>query len=70
MSIVVDLSRFLVGPVFEAIGRDPVLFAKVEVDPEFGSVFWPNGADIAPETLATLRETAVSSQRFLNFKSN
>ena len=31
--------------------RDPALFAKVWVDPEAETVVWPNGADVAPETL-------------------
>lgn len=31
--------------------RDPVLFAKVWVDHEAETIVWPNGADVAPETL-------------------
>jgi len=31
--------------------RDPVLFAQVYVNHEFGIIEWPNGADVAPETL-------------------
>lgn len=31
--------------------RDPALFAKVWVDHEAETVVWPNGADVAPETL-------------------
>ena len=31
--------------------RDPVYFAKVRVDPEGGTVTWPNGEDLAPEPL-------------------
>ena len=31
--------------------RDPVYFAKVRVDPEAGTVTWPNGEDLAPEPL-------------------
>ena len=39
-----------VGPVFEAL-RDPALFAQVAVDPELGTIMWPNGADLAPDAL-------------------
>jgi uncharacterized protein DUF2442 len=31
--------------------RDPALFAMVWVDHEADTVVWPNGADVAPETL-------------------
>jgi Protein of unknown function (DUF2442) len=31
--------------------RDPVFFAQVRVDPETGTVTWPNGIDLAPEVL-------------------
>ena len=38
------------GPMFEAL-RDVEYFAKVAVDPELGTVVWPNGADLAPDVL-------------------
>ena len=38
------------GPVF-ANARTPDGFAKVAVDPETGTVVWPGGADLAPDTL-------------------
>jgi hypothetical protein len=31
--------------------RDPAFFAEVRVDPESGTVAWPNGIDLAPEPL-------------------
>jgi len=49
----VDLSPFLTGPVFKPL-RDPKYFARVVVDPECGTVVWPNGADLAPEALYDL----------------
>lgn len=38
------------GPMLEPL-RDVEYFAKVAVDPELGTVVWPNGADLAPEVL-------------------
>jgi hypothetical protein len=49
----VNLLPLLEGPVFEPL-RDPKYFARVELDPVAGTVVWPNGADIAPETLYDL----------------
>lgn len=38
------------GPVFDE-ARTAEGFANVEVDPETGTVVWPGGADLAPDTL-------------------
>ena len=45
----IDLSSRLFGPVFEPL-RDPALFSQVRVD-EYGAVYWPNEADLAPDAL-------------------
>jgi len=47
---VVDASTWDWRGVFEPL-RDPAYFARVELDRELGTISWPNGADVAPETL-------------------
>lgn len=46
----IDLKDELWGPVFEPL-RDPDFFAQVRVDPELGTIVWPNGADLDPVVL-------------------
>jgi hypothetical protein len=46
----VDLEPELWGPMFEPL-RDPELFHRVAVDPELGTIMWPNGADLDPDVL-------------------
>lgn len=45
-----DLESELSGPVFDPL-RDLELFRKVAVDPELGTIVWPNGADMDPDVL-------------------
>lgn len=45
----VDLSDELWGPVFEPL-KDPAYFRRFEIA-EYGTIAWPNGADLAPEFL-------------------
>lgn len=47
----VDLTPYLWGPVFEAIAGDDELFASVAVDPELGTIMWPDGAHLDPGAL-------------------
>jgi len=46
----VDLAPYLKGPIFEPL-RDPAKFREVSVDPELGTIVWPNGADLCPDVL-------------------
>jgi len=36
--------------VFEPL-RDPEFFAQVRVNPDIGTIVWPNGADLCPDVL-------------------
>jgi len=54
----IDLSSELTGPVFEPL-RELETFKRFRVDPEFHTLVWPNGADLAPEFLhQNMRVTA------------
>ncbi len=55
----VDFERWLDGPVFEPL-RTPAYFRRFFLDG--GTVVWPNGADIAPETLYEAVKLAGAAQ--------
>ena len=46
----VDLDDELHGEILEPL-KDPAVFRTVSVHPEFHTLCWPNGADLAPEFL-------------------
>ena len=46
----VDFSEREWRGVFQPL-QDPSYFERVRLDRELGTIVWPNGADIAPETL-------------------
>lgn len=56
-----DLAAHLIfRGVFEPL-RDPAYFATVRVDPDLGTVVWPNGADLDPDVLyARITGTPIS----------
>jgi hypothetical protein len=54
----VDVLDRMRGPVFEE-ARTPDGFSRVRVDRETGTVVWPGGADLAPDTLYERIRTGV-----------
>ena len=49
----VDLARHVrIDGVFAPL-VDPTVFAQARVDPDWGSVTWPSGADLCPDVLRT-----------------
>jgi uncharacterized protein DUF2442 len=51
----IDFAQWLEGPVFEPL-KDAGYFQRFFL--EGGTVTWPNGADIAPETLHELAKSS------------
>ena len=47
---VIDFRPVLAGSMFGPLA-DPELFDQVRLDPEAGTLVWPNGADFDPATL-------------------
>jgi hypothetical protein len=56
----VDFESWLIGPVFEPL-KDRAYFQRFFLDG--GTVAWPNGADIAPETLYDAARATRSNSR-------
>jgi hypothetical protein len=56
----VDFAPWLQGPVFEPL-QDEAYFRRFFLDG--GTVAWPNGADIAPETLYEAARATRSNKR-------
>jgi hypothetical protein len=58
----IDLERELWGPVFDPL-KEVAEFAKLRVEPDLGTIVWPNGADLAPEFLHDELEAALASSK-------
>ena len=56
----VDFEQFLWGEVFDEL-KNVSYFKKASIDKIGGTISWPNGADVAPETLYKLISKNVTS---------
>ena len=56
----VDFQRWLDGPMFESL-KSTAYFRKFFIDG--GAIAWPNGADVAPETLYDAAQATRSNKR-------
>ncbi|MEX2154561.1 MAG: DUF2442 domain-containing protein [Gemmatimonadaceae bacterium] len=54
----VDLTEYMWGPIFEPVVRERRFFEAVSVDPDAGTIVWPNGADMDPDVLYELAHRA------------
>jgi hypothetical protein len=67
---VVDLDCVI--PRFDGVFtplKDPEYFRSVRVNPEVGTIVWPNGADLCPDVLysyASGKPIIVDGERVLN----
>ena len=56
---VIDLEPCLWGEMFAPLTDDYDLFRRVTVDPDGGTICWPNGADLSPRMLYAEAKAAV-----------
>lgn len=56
---VLDVENSLWGPAFEPLRADYRAFTAVRVDPEAGTIVWPNGADLSPAGLYAKSRPAI-----------
>ena len=61
----IDLAPLLWGPAFAALEDDEV-FRQVRVDPDAGTIVWPNGADLSAYTLYQ-QSTPAAGRRAVEF---
>ncbi len=64
----VDLGpRISYGPIFAELYADYDKFCQLYVDPELGTIAWPNGADLAPKHSTNSPPTPPECRRIAQF---
>ncbi len=48
---VIDIRKLVPFDGVFAPLQDPAYFRQVQVEPDFGAIYWPNGADLDPDVL-------------------
>lgn len=64
----IDFKPFLWGEAFEEL-NNIVYFKKASIDKTSGTITWPNGVDIAPETLYEKIVSDLTSAKSLSHQS-
>ena len=57
LAATIDLREELYGSVFEPL-KNPEFFKQVAIHPVLHTLYWPNGADFAPEFLRSAVQTS------------
>lgn len=67
---IIDISQFIDFTGIFAPLQDLTYFAQVKINPEWGTIYWENGADLDPDVLyATITDKPIPDYEKVSLKS-
>ena len=67
---IIDISQFIDFTGIFAPLQDLTYFAQVKINPEWGTIYWENGADLDPDVLyATITDKPIPDYEKVSWKS-